>query len=76
MDENETPTHWINNELLPPERRIEYYEQELELARDFAKQEERKRIIKVLSDSGIGYYIGEGIFQITGGEDGPKKIIL
>ena len=74
MSEEEQKTHWINNELLTPEERIAYQEREIELAREFAAQEERKQILKALSEAGVGYYIGAGLFRTTG-PNGEEKII-
>lgn len=56
--------HWINGPL-SEEQKVAFYEQEIELARDFAKQETRKIMIKKLSDAGVGHYIGEGLFKLS-----------
>lgn len=61
-------SHWINGPL-DAEKKVEFYEQEIELARDFAKQETRKMMIKKLSDEGVGHYIGEGLFKLTDGRE-------
>lgn len=60
--------HWINGPLTA-EQKIQFFEQELELARDFAKQETRKILIKKLSDQKVGYYIGEGLFKLEDGRE-------
>jgi hypothetical protein len=61
-------SHWINGPLTA-EQKVEFYEQEIELARDFAKQEARKELIKKLSDARVGSYIGEGLFKLADGNE-------
>lgn len=56
---------WLNNEVFSDEEQTKYYEQEIELAREGGALSERHRMLKKLSDTGVGYYIGEGIFKIT-----------
>ena len=61
-------SHWINGPL-EAEKKVEFYEQEIELARDFAKQEARKEMLLKLSNAGVGYYIGEGLFKLADGRE-------
>lgn len=56
---------WLNNEAFTNEEQTAYYEQDIELALENGALKERQRIIKKLSNTGIGYYIGEGIFKVT-----------
>lgn len=56
---------WLNNEVFSDEEQTKYYEQEIELAREDGALSERHRMLQRLSDTGVGYYIGEGIFKIT-----------
>lgn len=66
--------HWINNELLTAEKRIEYFEREIELARESGALEGRKEVLRKMADAGIGHYIGEGIFIVDIGELKGKHI--
>lgn len=56
---------WLNNNVFSDEEQTKYYEQEIELAREDGALTERHRMLKKLSDTGVGYYIGEGLFRIT-----------
>lgn len=56
---------WLNNEVFSDEEQTEFYAQDIELALESGALNERQRMLKKLSTTGIGYYIGEGIFKIT-----------
>lgn len=57
--------HWILGPLTDEEK-IEFFEQEIRLAREEGRLEGRKKVIEAFFEAGIGHYMGSGKFRLHG----------